>query len=640
MSKKFLSAISKRKLIIIIAILLISGGVYFRFLRTNEGETRYVLAIAEKGTIIVSVSGNGQVSASDQVEIKSKVRGDVAAVYIEKGEEINAGKLIVKLSDTEYRRAVTDAEIAVETAENDLKELLSPADEAALLKAENTVLQAKNSLEKLIFNQETEYQKALETIQKAEEDIERAYEDVLNTVTNVFWDLPTIITGIRNILYSSEIGQSEITVNNYQSNTGVYKNLVLGEQRAEVDLFIRSAEDSYKTARESYDQNFENYKKASYYSEKEILENLLDETIEAVKLTAQAIKDEANLVSFIIDYLSSRDRSIYKKITDYQADLKNYTSKTSSHLSSLLSIQRSLASNKEAKANAEQALIEMEKVYPLDLTASEINLEEKEKNLTDLKAAPAELEIRIKERAVQQKQDALLVAKQELADCYIYAPFDGIVTDVKIKKGDSIGTGAVLANIITQQKIAELSLNEIDAAKVKVGQKATLVFDAVPEAKFTGRVVDVDLVGTVTQGVVSYGVKIAFDTEDERIKPGMSVTADIVAESKQNVILVPNSAVKFQEGSYYIELVTVPEETRQELLASVSAVIQTGWQTKQGVKTGLSNELFTEITSGLEQGDIVISSVLSSGAQVVQTGTIQTQGIQVPGMGGQKMRLR
>ena len=118
--------------------------------------------------------------------------------------------------------------------------------------------------------------------------------------------------------------------------------------------------------------------------------------------------------------------------------------------------------------------------------------------------------------------------------------------------------------------------------------------------------------GAVSQGVVSYGVKIAFDIEDERVKPGMSVTVDIITDAKQDVLVLPNSAIKFQKNSYYVELVELSEEIKL-----------------QPIETGLSNDLYTEIVSGLKEGDIVVTSTISLNA--VQA--TQNKGFQMPGMG-------
>ena len=139
--------------------------------------------------------------------------------------------------------------------------------------------------------------------------------------------------------------------------------------------------------------------------------------------------------------------------------------------------------------------------------------------------------------------------KKKLADYTVRAPFDGVIAEFNVKKGDTVSAGSSVGMLVTKQQIATISLNEVDAAKVKVGQKATLIFDAVSDLTITGEVAEVDAVGTVSQGVVSYNVKVVFDVQDERIKPGMTVTANIIISSKPNVLMVKTSAIKNQDGS-------------------------------------------------------------------------------------------
>ncbi|MDO8436096.1 MAG: efflux RND transporter periplasmic adaptor subunit [bacterium] len=600
MISNILKQILQYKFITGIVLLLIIGGGYFGYGRLNgdNNAARYATAAVEKGALIISVSGSGQVSASDQLDIKSKVKSDVVAVYVGNGNEVKAGKLIAKLDDKDFQKSVEDAEISLETAKLELEKLLTP-DELSLLKAENALVQAKESK------------------QKAENNIEKAYEDAFNTITNAFLDLPTITTGVTNALYGYEIAKSETTISDDNWNITVYQNSFPSNDRDALWPFVESAKSDYKTARENYDQNLENYKNTKSYSEKKVIEELLNQTIETTKLIARAAKSESNLLDFVVDYLSTRDMHVYGKTTTIQSDLKSYISKTNSLSSSLLSVQRSLQDNREAVVNAERSI------------------EEKELSLAEIKAGSTELEIRAKKSAVQQKEDALIAAKQDFSDCYIYAPFDGIITDIKVKKGDSVSVDTTVANIITQQKIAEISLNEVDAAKVKVGQRATLTFDALSETSISGRVFEVDALGTVIQGVVSYGVKIAFDTQDERIKPGMSVTADIITDAKQDVLVLPSSAIKSQGGVYFVKLVDVPAEMRQKLLANISGVVLPNPPREQVVETGLSNDISTEIVSGLKEGDIVVTSTITSN-KIKNTQTQSSSGFQMPGMGSQR----
>ena len=173
-------------------------------------------------------------------------------------------------------------------------------------------------------------------------------------------------------------------------------------------------------------------------------------------------------------------------------------------------------------------------------------------------------------------------------------------------------------------------MNEIDVAKVKTGQKVTLTFDAVSNLTITGQVAEVDAVGTVSQGVVTYIVNIAFDTQDDRIKPGMSVSAAIITEAKSNVLLVPNSAVKSQNRTSYVEIVDGDDKSLA-LTANVSGTILNNSPRRQQIEIGTASDEFTEITSGLNEGDVIVTRTIQPTAQTAQTQQ-QSGGLRIPGM--------
>lgn len=139
--------------------------------------------------------------------------------------------------------------------------------------------------------------------------------------------------------------------------------------------------------------------------------------------------------------------------------------------------------------------------------------------------------------------------------------------------------------------------------------------------------------------MVSYGVEISFDTQDERIKPGMSVTADIITDSKQDILVLPNSAVKSQGNSKYVQLIENPTETEKQSLTSKSGVVLKEAPKIQTVETGLSNDSYIEITSSLKEGDIVVSSTVSSNSSTSTSAkTSQDQGFQIMNVGGGPVR--
>jgi len=597
MLSKMFNLIIRHKFTTVITLLIVIIGGYFGYqaISGSNEAVRYTVAAVKRSTLIVSISGSGQVSSSDQVDIKPKVSGDVVYVGAKDGQELKAGALLVQIDIGEAEKAVRDAETDLETVKLELDKLFEPVNELDLLRAENNLVQAEESK------------------QKAEDNIIEAYEDAFNAISNAFLDLPTIITGLRDILYSYEIAESEITVSNYSWNISTLKNLVDYQDRYKLEKFIDSAESDYKAARTRYDENFENYKNTSRYSDKDVIKTLLEETLETVRAMAEAVKSENNMLDFWVDDRSEKDLRTVNKVTEYQSDIKSLTSKTNSHLLSLLSIQRSIQDSKEDVLNAERSI------------------EEIELSLAELKAGADELDIRAKKITIQQKEDVLLDAKEDLENHYIYAPFNSMIAEINVDEGDSVSSNTVLATLITQQKIAEVTFNEIDAVNIKVGQKTTLTFDALPKVSISGKVIGIDTMGQVTQGVVSYGVKIASDTDVEQVKPGMSVTVDIITEAKQNVLVLPSSAIKFQGDVYYVELVEADEEFGQQLLTNVSGIILPTSPKSQSIEVGISNDLSSEIISGLKEGDIVVTSAINQ----VQ-GTTQTQGFMMPGMSGGK----
>jgi len=112
----------------------------------------------------------------------------------------------------------------------------------------------------------------------------------------------------------------------------------------------------------------------------------------------------------------------------------------------------------------------------------------------------------------------------------------------------------VLSIISGQESFTvKLSLNEVDVPKVKTGQKARIFLDAFPDKTFDGRVVSVDEIGANTQGVVTYNVYIAILNFDNKIKPAMTANVDIEVDKAENVLTVPNSAIKPYKGGKAVQ---------------------------------------------------------------------------------------
>ncbi len=640
---KFFKLITKHKVIFVIVCLAVIGGGYYtvKALNGNTVETKYVLAAVDKGTLIATVSGSGQISASQQVDVKAKASGDVYSVLVKNGQEIKAGAVIAQLNTQEAYKTVRDAQANLTSAKLSLEKFKQPATTATIIQAENALISASSTLAKLKLSQKTDYAQALEAKKKAEDAIAKSYEDTFNTISNAFLNLPTIITKLNDVLYSTDISASEVSVGTNQWNMSALMNVVDIDDRDNMTAFQISAESDYKTARVKYDTNFVSYKKVTRYSDKATIEDLLKETIDTTKTIAQSAKSESNYLDAWADYRSQNHKTVFTTVKDYQSNLSTYIGQTNTHLSSLLSAQNTLQTNQDTLTNAIRDIEKLVQNNPLDLAAAEASVKEKILALANLKVGPDSIDLQTQELTVKQRENTLYDAQVKLADYTVRAPFDGVVAKVNIKVGDSLSSGGAAITLITKQRMAEISLNEVDVARIKVGQKVTLTFDAIENLSITGKVAEIDSLGTVSQGVVTYSVKIIFDTQDDRVKSGMSVSAVIITNIKQDVLLVSNSAIKTSGSVSYVEMLDIVLATSSQAYAD--AIKGTGITSatppkQQTVTVGLANDTKTEIVSGLKLGDQIIIRTVSQASS--QTSKTSGQNLFQMGGGGTRSAVR
>src|SRR3989339_2223122 len=112
MFKKILANIIRHKVISTVVVLVVTiGGVYgYKKITAISAETQYVLAAVTRETLITSISGSGQVSASNQIDLKPKASGDVIRVAVVSGQEVKAGDVVAQLDSTDAAKAIRDAQ--------------------------------------------------------------------------------------------------------------------------------------------------------------------------------------------------------------------------------------------------------------------------------------------------------------------------------------------------------------------------------------------------------------------------------------------------------------------------------------------------------------------------------------------------
>jgi multidrug efflux pump subunit AcrA (membrane-fusion protein) len=642
---------------IIIAV-LVASFFGFRSLKGASAGTAYATASVTKGTLIVTTTGTGQVDVTKQIEVKSKASGEVLSVKVAGGDQIPAGTVIAQIDTEDAQKTIRDASLSLENAQislakitepadeytisqsrleleqaiTDLEDLQDPTDSTELISAQNAVAQAKRDLEQA----EDNFEKiTLDTAQS----LENAYDEGYTAVSNAYLDLPDLMDDAYNV-------ESYEKTNYTDDNIGSYK-IILGDN----STFISSFLSEYESAKKLYDTSFKYFKTVQRSEDAETAYQLISDTYETVKAVGNALESARNLLDAIVNEDNYEDFVISETVDLLRPIILDDLPTINKHISALQSAkdtidstnlnspvdlknaQDSIDSSKEKLKEKQTALNDIKDgPTETELATAQLKVKQLQADLDDIIAGSDPLDIRTQELNVQQKLNDLNDAKLALADYSVSVPFDAIVAEVNINEGDDISSGTSVATAITNQMIATVSLNEVDVAKIKAGDKSTLTFDAIEDLTISGKVIEIDTLGTVSQGVVTYSVDIAFDTQDERIKPGMSVSAAIITDAVQDILMVPNSAVKTQGDISYVEVLENIDMASAANLSTITTLIQ---PKQVVVKAGLSNDSETEVSGDdLKEGDLVITRTVTTGKTSTTTTKTQAGGGGPSALGG------
>ncbi|OGY19604.1 MAG: hypothetical protein A2900_00635 [Candidatus Chisholmbacteria bacterium RIFCSPLOWO2_01_FULL_50_28] len=303
--------------------------------------------------------------------------------------------------------------------------------------------------------------------------------------------------------------------------------------------------------------------------------------------------------------------------------------------SSYLSAKNSVASAKASQYSLQSEMFSKWKTFK-ELSESSSYDTAEERGLPQFHIAEkdwlaAEAKYKNQEGGIAQAQAALKSAWLSYLQSspIVTAPIAGTIGSLGFVEGMVIGSetsSSTSDQTSTSQRVAvvqnegrpvvSVTLAEIDVPRVQVGQNATIVFDSLSQKTFTGKVVTIDKIGTTSNNVTSYSVNILLSTGSSAILPSMAATANIIVETKSEVLLVPSAAVQTQG-----------EQTSVR-------VLRNGREEQVPVTVGISSDTQTEIVSGLSEGDMVITGSASTASTQAGTG-----GSVFGGFGGGAFRL-
>ncbi len=241
------------------------------------------------------------------------------------------------------------------------------------------------------------------------------------------------------------------------------------------------------------------------------------------------------------------------------------------------------------------------KTFPQQLSQAKMDIKIQKETLRNMErnrneAVYSKNQRNAQEVVIKKAESAYSAVLRQMKDNALYAPVSGTITKKNVSTGEMAMAGEtvfVIAN--PEELLLESNIPEVDIVDIVVGQKVFMTFDALTEDEvFWASVTEVDPAATVIQDVVYYRVKMQLDSPDQRLKIGMTCNDDIVTANAENVLMVPQRAVKKDGSKKYVEILKTNDDGE-----TVEKVY---------VETGISGDNgMIEVKNNLKEGEKVIT---------------------------------
>ncbi|MCF2593084.1 efflux RND transporter periplasmic adaptor subunit [Bacteroides caecigallinarum] len=266
---------------------------------------------------------------------------------------------------------------------------------------------------------------------------------------------------------------------------------------------------------------------------------------------------------------------------------------------------------------AEAEYMYQEKLYERNKTLHEKQL------ISDTEYEQYEYNYRRAKSTYDQSKAALAKAQRNLSYTTITSPIDGVVTSREVEAGQTVASGfetptlfTIAADLTKMQVVADV--DEADIAGVKDSARVTFTVDAYPNDVFEGRVKQIRLGSTnstssstssTSETVVTYEVVITADNPDLKLKPRLTANVTIFTDTRENVLVVPNKALRFIPDKKLAGGKVIKDCNSQKKVWTMDATSIIA----HPVKTGMSDGSNTEIVSGISEGTEIITETIVKG---------------------------
>ena len=568
---------------------------------TTAGTIR--TAPVARGVVLSSVSASGSIVAAATISVGFQTAGQLTEVDVKQGQRVQAGQVLARIDATNAMVAVAQAEAGLQQAQANLQTTLT---------GETAEQRAADAL----------------SLRQTAAQITSARVSLANAQRQLTMDLAAAATSIAqaNRQLRTDLGNQKAAVAQLKTDLGTYANLdaaqaaVTFAQSAVANDQVRLHNDSVAQSQLQLDQTQWNQ---ILTADKASNSNAVANDQAALNSIALRLQQLSQTTSQD-NYQLGLDQAVLATAQATVGAIKADRSSITSYQAKLVSDRDAIAAAQTNRANTTVKDRQSIDSANQQVVSAQLSLRSAKLG-TAIKQAPPTVAAVAQQRAsVLQAQAALASAQRTLGQTTLRAPVAAVVASVGGSVGDNVSGGGIsttagsasaasssgsgsggssssfvsLIGLTGMQVTAAFS--ESDAAKIQVGQPATVTVSALPSEELAAHVIEINPTGTTSSGVVQYTVTLALDRTEPKLKPGMSANAAITVAERDNVLNVPSAAVT---GSGSSARVTVDVN---------------GVQTVTPIVAGLQGDTNTEIVSGVRAGQLVVTS---TGAALFSAGT-------------------
>lgn len=517
------------KFIIGIIIVVLIGGflIYLQKRKKIIPETITV----KKSDIIELISVTGTVRPSQEIELQFETNGKVKEIFTKVGQKVSAGQLLIKLDDSELQSQFNQQKAALEASQAKLDLLLAGSSDEEIKLAETTVTNAKKSLA-------NSQQNLIDIENKASNDLNNAYTNTLDALDDAYLKSDEVLNKLVKDLFDY-YGHLTFLTNNSQVRIEAEANKILADSALD-EMKLNLEQTKIIRSNSEIDKSINLYKK-----DLEIIRNFLDKTNLALN----------NAIDLSSTTLSTYKTNLSTARTNINTTITNVLSKEQAINNQKITNQINISTAKSS------------------LDTAQANLATSQDQLSLKKAGPRQEDIKYHQSQIAQQKAALNLIAEKISKTKLFAPIDGIITDLTVEKEEVVNSSEKVIKMISSENLEiELAVPESNISKIKNGQTLTIKLDALPEETYSGKILRIDPAETIIQGVVYYKAIANFDRPDEKIKPGMTANSDIEITKQENVLVIPSRMIIRRDNKFTVKVLENNKIVEKEIRVGISDI--------------------------------------------------------------------